>query len=191
MRHFLGNVISVVYSCIRFFVIKLFHWNSFYFYPIERISPNVIVAVGRRSRIELGDKVRVHSFSRISAVAGGKLRIGDNCRFNYNCMIVCRDSIEIEPGVEFGPNVLIYDHDHDFRAPGGLKAGKFKTGPVRIGENSWIGANTVILRNTTIGSNCVIAAGSIVKGNIPDNTILVQKRENNFIERVCMGDETE
>lgn len=190
MRHFLGNVISVVYSFLRFFVIKLFHWNSFHYYPIERVSPNVIVTVGRKSSMELGNKVRIHSFSRIISVAGGKLRIGDNCRFNHHCAIVCRDRVEIAPGVEFGPNVLIYDHDHDFRVPGGLKAGKFKTGPVRIGENSWIGANTVILRNTTIGANCIIGAGCIVKGNVPDNTILVQKRENNFIERVNMGDES-
>ena len=190
MRHFLGNVISVVFSFVRFFCMKLLHWNSFYYHPIERVSPNVIVTVGRKSRMELGDKVRIHSFSRIIAVAGGKLRIGANCKFNYHCVVVCRDDIEIASGVEFGPNVLIYDHDHDFRAPGGLKAGKFKTGSVRIGENSWIGANTIILRDTIIGSNCVIAAGSVVKGNIPDNTILVQKRENNFIGRVCMGDET-
>ena len=45
----------------------------------------------------------------------------------------------------------------------------------------WIGANTVILRGTHIGANSVIAAGCVVSGNIPANTILVQKRENSLI----------
>ena len=183
MRHFLANLISTPFSLVKFSFIKLFHPKTFRFHLIERFSPNVIIRIGRGSKLTLGNKVRAHSGSKMMTVAGGDLRIGDNCRFNYNCMIVCRHKVDIAPGVEFGPNVLIYDHDHDFRAEGGLKAGKFKCGPVTIGENSWIGANTTILRGTTIGANCVIGAGSVVKGNIPDNTILVQKREDELISR--------
>lgn len=178
MRHFLGNLISVGFSLVKFTLMKLVYQGRFTCYPIQRISPNVTVRVGKRAKLCLGRRVRVHSGSRLMAVAGGVLEIGDNCRFNYGCMIVCRCGIRIAPGVEFGPNVLIYDHDHDVRAEGGLKEGKFRRAPVVIGENSWIGANTVILRGTTIGANCVIGAGSVVKGRIPDNTILVQKREN-------------
>lgn len=92
-------------------------------------------------------------------------------------MVFCHEKIIIEEGVEFGPNVLIYDHDHDYKTNGGIKAGKFITAPVKIGKNSWIGANTVILRGTVIGENFVIAAGSVVKGNIPDGTVFVQKRQ--------------
>ncbi|UHA57884.1 hypothetical protein KDJ21_013390 [Metabacillus litoralis] len=46
-----------------------------------------------------------------------------------------------------------------------------------IGENVWIGSNVVILRDTHIGDNVVIAAGSVVKGNVPSNTIYLNKRE--------------
>ena len=46
-----------------------------------------------------------------------------------------------------------------------------------IGKNVWIGANTVILRGTKIGDNCVIGAGTIVKGDFPENSIIVQNRE--------------
>ena len=61
---------------------------------------------------------------------------------------------------------------------GGLKADKYKEGTIEIGENCWIGANTVILRNTKLGKNCVVAAGSVL-GNCeyPDNTVIYQKRE--------------
>ena len=55
-------------------------------------------------------------------------------------------------------------------------------GEVIIGENVWIGSNVVILRDTVIGDNSVIAAGSVVKGNVPSNTLFVNKRENIFIQ---------
>lgn len=181
MRHNLANLISVIFSLIKFSLMKLLYWRRFFFYPIERVSPNVVFSISGKSRLRLGKKVRIHSGTRLAAVAGGKLRIDDNCRINCNCIFVCRHEIHVKKGVEFGPGVLIYDHDHDFRIKGGLKAGEFKKGAVVIGENSWIGANVVILRGTTIGKNCVIGAGCVVKGNIPDDTVLVQKRENELI----------
>ena len=78
--------------------------------------------------------------------------------------------------MQFSPNVQIYDHDHDFRVEGGVKAGKYKTAPVEIGNNVWIGANTIILRGTKIGDNAVIGAGCVVKGEVPAGAVLVQKR---------------
>lgn len=44
--------------------------------------------------------------------------------------------------------------------------------PIEIGNNVWIGLNTTILKNTRIGNNCVIAAGSVVKGQFPDNVLI-------------------
>ena len=76
------------------------------------------------------------------------------------------------------PNVQIYDHDHDYVCEGGIAKGKYITGPVEIGSNVWIGANCVILRGTKIGDNCVIGANSVVKGEIPANSVVYQKREN-------------
>lgn len=108
---------------------------------------------------------------------GGVLQIGNNVGINSNCIISSHDNIEIGDNVEIGPNVCIYDHDHDTKCEGGIKAGKFITAPVSVGNNTWIGANVVILRGTKIGKNCIIAAGSIVKGEIPDNSTYIQKRE--------------
>ena len=93
-------------------------------------------------------------------------------------MIACHKRVIIGDDVQFSPNVQIYDHDHDFRVEGGVKAGKYKTGTIEIGNNVWIGANTIILRGTKIGNDAVIAAGSIVKGEIPEGAVFVQKRVN-------------
>ena len=55
-------------------------------------------------------------------------------------------------------------------------------GDIIIGRNVWIGANTVILRGTTIGDNAVIAAGSVLKGDVAPNTVFLNKRENLSVE---------
>lgn len=107
--------------------------------------------------------------------SNAKLKIGNNVSLNYNDMIVCHEKITIGNDVQLSPNVQIYDHDHDYKA--GLKKMKYKTAPVEIGNEVWIGANSIILRGTTIGDNAVIGAGSVVKGNIPAGTVFVQKRE--------------
>ncbi len=114
-------------------------------------------------------------------VRNGKLVIGDYVGFNTNCVVACHEYIEIGDNVEFGPNVCIYDHDHDMKCNGGIKAGKFLTQPVKIGKNSWIGANVIILRGAQIGENCIIAAGSVVTGIVPDNSTFIQKRERTII----------
>lgn len=80
-----------------------------------------------------------------------------------------------------GPNVLIYDHDHDYKAEGGVFSLKYKTSPVTIGNNVWIGANCVILRGTSIGDNCVIGGGCVLKGEYPSNSVIVQKRSTEVI----------
>ncbi len=91
------------------------------------------------------------------------------------------EHILIKAGVEFGPNVLIYDHDHDFRAFGGLKEKKYVCERVEIGQNCWIGANSVILKGTILGDNCVVGAGSVIKGTFKDDSLIYQKRTTTVI----------
>jgi len=46
-------------------------------------------------------------------------------------------------------------------------------GRIKIGDNTCIGLNCIIMPNTEIGSNCIIGAGSTVRGKIPDNSVLI------------------
>lgn len=89
-------------------------------------------------------------------------------------MITAHQSIKIGSNVQIGPNVLIYDHDHDYKSK---NSKLYKSSEVDIGDNVWIAANVVILRGTKIGNDCVVGAGAILRGNYPDNTTIVQKRE--------------
>lgn len=182
MRRQFNNLISVAYSALRIGIYKLLNGGSFKSNLIERISPNVVLEFNKGSKVTLGKKIRVHSGSKIKVRSGAELNVGDNVKINYYCIIACRDKISIGDGTEFGPSVYLYDHDHDYKK--GLCANSdeesFKKAPIEIGKNCWIGANTVILRGTRVGDNCVIGAGCVVKGEVPDNTVYIQKREVSF-----------
>ena len=65
---------------------------------------------------------------------------------------------------------------HYFVPEGEQPWNEIKTSPVVIGKNVWIGANTTILAGTHIGDNCVIAAGSVIKGDIEKSKLVIQKR---------------
>lgn len=43
--------------------------------------------------------------------------------------------------------------------------------PIVVGDNCWFGANVSVLQGVTIGSGCVIAAGSVVTEDLPDNVV--------------------
>ena len=176
MRRFIYNLVSVAFSAVKFGLLKLFHFRHFFYRGIQRFSPDTEVVISEKGTIRLGRHVRAHRRSKLQAFESGTLEIGDDTALGSGVSIHCMEKIVIGRGVQIGPDTKIYDHDHDFRAPGGIGAGKFLASPVVIGNNTWIGCNVVILRGTTIGSNCVVAAGSVLKGSYPDNTRIVQKR---------------
>ena len=174
-RRRLGNVISVLFTLIKFSIMKVVLGKGFKFDIIERFSPNVVTEFNKGSKVVLGKKVRVHSGSKLKARPGARLCLGDGVKMNYNCIVVCRSEITIGAGTEFGPSVYVYDHDHDFRV--GLSKDEIANDSVTIGKNCWIGANTVILRGTSIGDNTVVGAGCVIKGDYPSDSVIVQKRE--------------
>lgn len=149
------------------------------------VTPHVLTVVnpfanilteGRGSSVKIGKMTNIRRYTEIAAKSGGKLAIGSRCFINKFCMVICRDSISIGDGTTIGPHTCIYDHDHG-REEGNL----YKTAPVTIGRNVWIGAGCIILKGVTIGDNCTIAAGSIVTKDVPANSIFLQKREGVLI----------
>lgn len=150
MRRLINNLISVSVSLIKFTIIKLFHWKSFKFSPFERFSPKVVTEFNKGGHVSFGRMVRVHSGTKIKVRNGAKLKIGSNVKLHYNCIIACHDQIDIGESTELGPSVFLYDHDHDYRAGLFTDSNRetFRSAPIKIGKNCWIGARTVILRGT-------------------------------------------
>lgn len=93
--------------------------------------------------------------------------------------------ISIGDDVTISNKVQILAHDDTTR----VYTGKGRIGPVNIGDRVFIGANTTILMNTNIGNDVIIGAGSLVTGNIPDDSIVtgvpakVIGKTSEFIEK--------
>lgn len=176
MNKFVRAAVCVPCGMIKMIWTKFCHPSSFSGPFISLVSPFTEITMDKTAKLAIGKNFKMRDGAKIRVRKGATCIIGNNTAINCNNMIACRERIEIGNDVMFSPNVQVYDHDHDFRVTGGVKAGKYKTAPVKIGNNVWIGANTVILRGTEIGDNCVIGAGSIVNGVIQSNSVYIQKR---------------
>lgn len=176
MNKYVRAAVCVPCGMIKMAWNKLFHFSSFSGPLISLVSPHTEITIDNGAELRIGRGFKMRDGAKIRVRKGAKCIIGNNSSINSNNMIACHECIEIGDDVQFSPNVQIYDHDHDFKVEGGVKAGKFKTAPVKIGNNVWIGANTVILRGTEIGDNCVIGAGCVIKGKYEAGSVIVQKR---------------
>ena len=102
------------------------------------------------------------------------VRIGDRCLIGRGTAIVGHLAIDIGDDVYTGMNVYITDQNHgyeDLNLPIGVQVPSVK--PVTIGPGSWIGSGAVILPGATIGAHVVIGANSVVRGEIPDYSVVV------------------
>ena len=109
----------------------------------------------------------VHFTSRILYKKNIKLGRRSFPGWSQGCYIQARNGIEIGSNLRLGPNVGIISSNHskvdyDIHLP---------SNGIRIGDNVWIGMNSVILPEVIIGDNVIIGANSVVTKNIPSNTI--------------------
>lgn len=98
-----------------------------------------------------------------------KLTIGNNSGLGRNNILDCIGGIEIGNNVRFGPSIMIATMKHnDIKN----KTMSNELKKVILGNNIWIGHNVTILPGIEIGSNSIIAAGSVVTKNFPDNSTI-------------------
>ena len=104
--------------------------------------------------------------------AGKHVHFGSYVYANFNLTLVDDTDIFVGDKVMFGPNVTVATAGHPIEPHLRNLQMQFNI-PVRIGNNVWIGANSVILPGVTIGDNTVIGAGSVVTKDIPANVVAV------------------
>ena len=98
---------------------------------------------------------------------GSHIEVGKNFFANYNCTIIDVAKVTIGDNCQMAPNVAIYTAGHPVHPVS--RNSMYEYGiEVSIGDNVWIGGNTVILPGVHIGSNTVIGAGSVVTKDIPE-----------------------
>ncbi len=178
MNKYLRGLIVMPTGLLKMGLLKLSRGGSFSGPMFCQISPLSEITFDRGGELHIGPGFKMRDGAKLRVRRGAKCTMGKNVSLNSFNVINCQQSISIGDDVILSPNVQIYDHDHDYACEGGIAAGKFITAPVEIGSNVWIGANCVILRGTKIGDNCVIGAGTVVKGEIPANSVVYQERNN-------------
>ena len=98
---------------------------------------------------------------------GKHIEVGRNFFANYNCTLLDVAKIKIGDNCQMAPNVAIYTAGHPIHPVSRNSAYEYGK-EVTIGNNVWLGGNTVICPGVHIGDNVVIGAGSVVTKDIPD-----------------------
>ena len=100
---------------------------------------------------------------------GKNTQIGKNVFINFDCVFLDLGGITIEDGVLIAPKVSLLSEGHPISPQ---KRHSLVPKHIHIKKNAWIGANATILHGVTIGQNAVVAAGSVVTKNVPDNVVV-------------------
>lgn len=112
---------------------------------------------------------------------GQNVYIGANAFVNVNCVFLDAAEIRIGADALIGPGVQLLTASHPLRATDRIipaserspASSPYRTHarPIRIGENVWIGAGTIVFPGVTIGDNVTIGAASLVTTDIPSDTL--------------------
>ena len=124
------------------------------------LAPGVSLSVGMPTEV-------------LDRSSGVVVSIGDRCFVGRGSSIVGRLSIVVEDDVTIAPNVYVTDHNHaygDVEVPIGQQYPV--ASPVRVGASSWLGVGVTVLPGTTIGRHVAVAAGSVVRGDVPDHSVV-------------------
>jgi len=153
--------------------------------PGLRLGPGCRIIGGRY--ISIGRDVYAERNLWLEAVTSYRsqrflpnITIGDHVSFSDGVHISSITSIAIGSHSLFGSRIYVSDHNH------GMYRGESQStpeeapahrllgggGPVVIGENVWIGDNSVIIGPATIGRGAIVGANSVVRGVVPSNTIV-------------------
>lgn len=104
--------------------------------------------------------------------AGKHVHFGRHVYANFNLTVVDDTHVYVDDYTQFGPNVVLSVAGHPID-PTLREQGYQYNLPIRIGRNCWIGAGTLLLPGVTIGDNSVIGAGSVVTRDIPAGVVAV------------------
>lgn len=136
--------------------------------------------ISNKGKIVLGNNVSLNSYpggdiyktGLITYFNDAEIIIGNNCILN-GTMIFCNISVKIGNYCMFGSGTKIVDNDsHRISIDISERRKPAVRIPINIGNNVWVGMNSLILKGVKIGENSIVAAHSVVTKDVPDNVLV-------------------
>lgn len=135
------------------------------------IRRQTVMNVSPINQFRLGAHSTIEEYTIVDNGVGDVI-IGDCTRIGLRCTLI--GPVQIGHHVILAQNITISGLNHRYEDPQlPIHQQGVTTAPVQIGDDSWIGANTVITAGTNIGKHVVVGAGSVVTKDIPDYSIAV------------------
>jgi acetyltransferase-like isoleucine patch superfamily enzyme len=151
------------------------HWEMLRREAFARwpLHGNVLEAL-REGRLEIGPQVLLESGVWITAPGQARVKIGAGTFLNMGVMVAAEQLVEIGEHCMIANGSFISDSSHRYDDPDKPVTwqGFVTKGPTRIGDNCWLGANSVVTSGVTIGERCVIGANSVVTKDIEAHSIV-------------------
>jgi acetyltransferase-like isoleucine patch superfamily enzyme len=137
------------------------------------------VSLGRNVdiRIVTGGSLTIGAGTIVEAqctlVAEGELVIGENSFIGFGAIVVAAKSVRIGKDALIAAYTTIRDQDHRFDDPSKpYRLQGLASSPVVIGDNVWLGTKTTVLKGVRIGDNSIVGANSVVTSNVPEDPIV-------------------
>ena len=116
---------------------------------------------------EIDETLRI--FTPFHINYGKKTTFGRDCFVNFGCTFLALGGITIEDDVFIGPQCVLATEYHPENPE---TRHSLLTKPIVVKRNAWLGANVTVLAGVTIGENAIVAAGSVVTKDVPDNMVV-------------------
>jgi acetyltransferase-like isoleucine patch superfamily enzyme len=142
------------------------------FYVRHPIEGDVLEALAD-GRLRIGEGTHLEPGCWLALGPEAEIEIGAGCFLNRETMLAADERIEIGDHVMLANHCFVGDADHRFDDPALpiTWQGFVRKGPVRIGDNAWLGKGCVVTGGVEIGERAVVGANSVVTRDIPPRTI--------------------
>jgi acetyltransferase-like isoleucine patch superfamily enzyme len=157
---------------------KIYNVANISFGKNVTIDKNCLIDGFSSEKIQFGDCIKIGSYSTLSATShlskfGKGLKIGNNSAVGQFTQFGAAGGIEIGNDVIMGSYISFHSENHNFNDNTKLirEQGVTSKG-IKIGNNVWVGAKVTFLDGCVVGNNSVVAAGAVVNGIYPDNSII-------------------
>jgi acetyltransferase-like isoleucine patch superfamily enzyme len=150
---------------------------TIYSLPYCRVCPGSKITIGNNcaiyNRLTENAAGITNRTALVTTTPSARISIGNHVGISGSVLFAACEII-IEDYVNIGAGSLIYDTDHhpaNWEARRVHDTKRIGTRPVRIKNDAFIGARTIVLKGVTVGARSIVAAGAVVTDDIPDDTL--------------------